>query len=105
MEYTVEYNSGKFPVDTKQTEITTYMWPGFLAELCEDELTVWELSSPTTWILRPDIMAPPSNCIDITSFQALYWEQGQERWVGLPSGQYRVLRRQPESQLLGLCKA
>lgn len=42
MEYTVEYNSGKFPVDAKQTEITTYMWPGFLAELCEDELTVWD---------------------------------------------------------------
>lgn len=116
MEYTVEYINGKNPDNAKQTEITTYMWPGFLAELCNDELTVWELCSPTRWRLRPDILAPPATCIAITSSQALHWEQGQERWVGLLSGLHqkvhRVLKMQrqgPQEQqqqsLLSLCKA
>lgn len=93
MEYTVDYSIGESPTNAKQTEITTYMWPGFLAELCDGELTVWELYSPTTWQLRPDITAPPANCIAITSSQALHWGQGQERWVGLLSGLHqRVLQ-------------
>lgn len=100
MEYTIEYINGVVPIDAKQTEITAYMWPGFLAELIEDELTVWELCSPTVWRLRQDIMAPPANCIATTSFQALRWEQGQERWVGLPSGLRRVLHPQVQPQVV-----
>jgi hypothetical protein len=113
MEYTVEYTDGHVPSNAKQTEITTYMWPGFLAELIEDELTVWELCSSVVWKLRPDIMAPPANCIATTSSQAVHWIQGQERWVGLQQGPLRILKAQMHQQvqerqrpsLLDLCKA
>ena len=118
--FSVSYESSVSPPsNAKQSEITTYMWPGFLAELCDEELTVWELCSPTTWRLRQDITAPPANCIATTSSQAVHWTQGQERWVGLQQGPLRVLRGQekeqawvqqqePERQrpsLLALCKA
>ena len=99
MEYTVKYTCGAISTNAKQSEITTYMWPGFLAELCEEELTVWELCSSTMWRLRPDITAPPANCIAITSSQALHWKQGQERWVALPLGLHqRMLKPLQESE-------
>ena len=49
------------------TEITTYMWPGFLGEFDHTtlEFHVWELISPTRWIPRPDIVAPPIDCIGV----------------------------------------
>ena len=103
MDYTVEYieNVIDIPSYAKQTEITTYIWPGFLAEWCYDELTVWELYSPSIWRRRPDIMAPPADCIGITSSQGLHWAQGQERWVGHQHGPLRVLRELPLLSLQG----
>ena len=53
------------PSDATNTEITTYIWPGFLGEFDHGslELRVWELVGATTWLPRPDIHAPPRDCI------------------------------------------
>ncbi len=116
--FSVSYEYISLPLETaKQTEITTYMWPGFLAELCEGELTVWELCAPTEWNQRSDIAAPPASCIGITSSQALCWEQGQERLVGHLLDSQKVVQRvltpsqpskltvQQQQSLVSLCKS
>jgi hypothetical protein len=86
--YGVEYGVGdRMKGEGTLTEIATYMWPGFLAEWCEGELTVWELCSPSKWLLRKDITAPPATCIATTSSQVRVLRQ---------QGSYLVLWERPE---------
>lgn len=51
-----------------KTEITVYLWAGFLGEWDSEfhNWTVWELISQTEWKRRPDIVAPPKDCIAIS---------------------------------------
>ena len=69
-------------------EITTYMWPGFLGEFDHSTLvfTTWELAGPTLWIPRPDIVAPPLECIGVCTTKTRTWivqaqEQEKEQWI------------------------
>ena len=50
-----------------KTTMTAYMWPGFLAEMdhSTQEFHVWQLQGPNTWLPRPDIVAPPLDCIGV----------------------------------------
>jgi len=49
--------------------ILRYMWPGFIADFDTQTqtFTVWELRgfSARDWIPRPDIVAPPRECLGI----------------------------------------
>ena len=47
------------------TEITAYLWPGFLGEYDHSslEFTAWALVESGLWIPRPEILAPPISCI------------------------------------------
>ena len=71
------------PSVTHQTEITTYMWPGFLGEFDHSALTftAWELIGPTRWLPRPDIVAPPLHCIGSETVLTRTWVQGPQRWA------------------------
>jgi hypothetical protein len=63
------------PSSARHTEITTYMWPGFLGELdhSTDSFQVWEIVGPTTWSARPDILAPPYTCIGMEKISVQTW--------------------------------
>ncbi len=80
----VEY--GKTPIivpyNAINTEITTYMWPGFLGEFDHTALTftAWELVGPTRWLPRPDIVAPPLHCIGSETVLTRIWNQGSQQW-------------------------
>jgi len=84
----MEVSYGESPVhvpnDATNTDITTYMWPGFLGEFDHEALsfTAWELTGPTTWTLRPDIIAPPYTCIGVASTVTQTWvlPQKGEQW-------------------------
>lgn len=67
--YTNTYDGHVPPSDVV---LTQYMWPGFLGEFNHStlEFIVWELSTPTTWIQRTDISAPPRSCIASESIHA-----------------------------------
>lgn len=80
----VSYQEGlPHPVNATNTEITTYMWPGFLGEFDHSTLLfqVWELVGPTTWIPRPDILSPPYTCIGTHSAFIYKWKDSQAEWV------------------------
>jgi hypothetical protein len=49
------------------TELTLYLWPGFIAELNTTTHTfmAWELLSASECKYRPDILAPPFDCMDV----------------------------------------
>jgi hypothetical protein len=100
--YGVEYGVGdRMKGEGTLTEIATYMWPGFLAEWCEGELTVWELCSPSKWLLRKDITAPPAICIATTSSQVrVLRQQGSYlvQWEG-PEPVWRLLQEQGSQQV------
>ena len=63
------------PASARQTEITTYMWSGFLGELDHSSQTfqAWEIRGPSTWVLRPDILVPPYTCIGIEKNTIYTW--------------------------------
>ena len=80
----VSYHEGlPRPSDASNTEITTYMWPGFLGEFDYSTLAfqVWELVGPTTWNPRPDILFPPYACIGTHSTTIYRWRDSQAEWV------------------------
>ena len=84
---TVRYlKAGDVPVPTSltRTEITTYLWPGFLGEFDREELlfTAWELVTPTEWRLRPDIVTPPFDCLAVDkAVPTLKWALGGDLWA------------------------
>ena len=82
------------PEHAIQTEITTYLWPGFLGEFDHSTgvFDAWELVGPTIWKPRPDIVAPPWLCLGQESQQVL-------RWVGEEGS--RFLSFCPPSPLCG----
>jgi hypothetical protein len=67
----------------KETEITTYTWPGFLAELEHDTgmFVVWELCGSNTWLRRTDIYAPPADCIGVSSAKVRRAQQEKSQWT------------------------
>jgi len=80
------------PPDVKQTEITTYLWPGFLGEFdhATSEFMAWELVGPSRWILHPNIMAPPYSCIGVDTTPAWRWtSKEQVRWLALGPSLWR----------------
>ena len=86
------------PPEAKHTEITTYMWPGFLGEFIHStmEFDVWELVGPTCWVPRPDILAPPRECLGIETSKGWHWTSPEERWLAYPElGLWRRLRLRP----------
>ena len=92
------------PSEAQHTEITTYMWPGFLGEFIHStmEFDVWELVSPTRWIPRPDILAPPRECLGIETSKGWRWTSSlcsEERWLTYPElSLWRRLQSVPETQ-------
>jgi len=80
----VSFGTSAIPVppNARHTEITTYMWPGFLGELdhSSDQFTVWEIVGPTRWKPRPDIHAPPYTCLGIERTSIQTWSEGPEQW-------------------------
>lgn len=82
------------PSDAKQTEITTYMWPGFLGELdhTTSEFVAWELTGPSRWTPRPDIVAPPYSCIGIETTKVWRWTSSPQdvvKWLALDPSLWR----------------
>jgi len=79
------------PPTATNTEITTYMWPGFLGEFDHGSLsfTAWELVGPTSWLRCPDITGPPHDCIGICTVVTQQWVQTSSHW----SSQGSVIRR------------
>ena len=67
----------------KKTEITTYTWPGFLAELDHSTgmFATWELLGPNTWGQGLDIYAPPSDCIGVSSTKVQQGFQKGSHWT------------------------
>jgi hypothetical protein len=63
------------PTDTRQTDITTYMWPGYLGEWDAEtkEFRAWQLVSSNYWIPAPDIKVPPMKCIGILTESTWVW--------------------------------
>jgi hypothetical protein len=80
----VSYHEGvQCPADATNTEITTYMWPGFLGELDHSTLVfqVWELIGPTLWKPRPDILGPPFECMGVHRSIVRKWESPKNHWM------------------------
>ena len=72
------------PHEATNTEITTYMWPGFLGEFDHTTVgfTAWELVGPRTWLPRPDILSPPFDCIGVSSTVTQTWVDSQQgHWI------------------------
>jgi len=85
------------PKHAIQTEITTYMWPGFLGEFIHAtmEFDVCQLVGPTRWVPRPDIVAPPRDCMGIETTKGWRWTcpcpspspcllPQEEQWLAYP---------------------
>jgi hypothetical protein len=76
------------PTDAQHTEITTYMWPGFLGEYVHDtmEFIVWQLVGPNRWTPRLDIITPPRDCIGIETTKGWRWTcpDRREQWLAYP---------------------
>ena len=80
MEEVTYFTKGvEIPATATNTEITTYMWPGFLGEFDHGSLvfTAWELVGPVSWLLRPDIVGPPHDCLGVCTMVT-------RQWVGFP---------------------
>lgn len=79
------------PPDVKQTEITTYLWPGFLGEFdsVTSEFDVWELVEPARWAPRPDIVAPPYLCFGVDTTPVWQWTSKEIRWLALGPSLWR----------------
>ena len=85
MEVSYGHSVISVPAEAQHTEITTYMWPGFLGEYFHDsmEFTVWELVGPTRWTPRSDIVAPPMECLGIDTVKAWCWTSHEAQWLVL----------------------
>ena len=68
------------------TEITSYVWPGFLGELNQrtQEFTVWEFVSANSVRHRSDIYAPPTSCLGIETKGVFMLEDSRKRLQVLP---------------------
>jgi len=93
------------PVNASNTEITTYLWTNsasFLGEFdsAAQTFTAWELIGPTHWLPRPDIVAPPSDCIGTDTTPARKWSllSQAQQWILLPSQVWRQLKPQAGQQ-------
>jgi hypothetical protein len=94
--YGVSHPIPSIPPEAKHTEITTYMWPGFLGEYVHDtmEFDVWQLTEPNIWTPRPDIMAPPRDCIGVETTKGWRWTSPEATWLAYPElALWRRLRR------------
>jgi len=89
------------PANAYTTEITTYFWTNarfgaaFLGEFDSvvQTFTAWELVGPTSWLLRPEILAPPLDCIGMDTTSAQKWRGPQaQEWLLLPSSAWRLLQ-------------
>ena len=92
MEEVAYFTEGvEVPATATNTEITTYMWPGFLGEFDHGTLTftAWELVDSSRWLRRSDIMAPPMDCIGVCTVATRQWVQTSSQW----SAQGMVIRR------------
>jgi hypothetical protein len=92
MEEVTYFTEGvEVPATATNTEITTYMWPGFLGEFDHGTLTftAWELVDSSRWLSRSDIMAPPLDCIGVCTVVTRQWVQDSSHW----SAQGTVIRR------------
>ena len=63
------------PANARQTDITTYMWPGYLGEWDAEthEFMAWQLITSDYWILTPGIKSPPMKCIGILTEATWVW--------------------------------
>jgi len=80
----VQYITDSSVVSGSLTTITTYLWPGFLGEFEHETqaFRAWSLDGPTTWTLRPDILAPPLRCLGQCDSRGVRrFEEGREYWV------------------------
>lgn len=80
------------PPNAKLTEITTYMWPGFLGEWCaaDQHFDVWELTGERVWVPRPEVWAPPVQVLAQETVRVARWQQGQDQlqaWLPPPQQQ------------------
>lgn len=82
------------------TEITAYLWSGFLGEWDSTKETfhAWELVSPYVWKNRPDIYQPPAKCIGITKTPASVQILGSQTLYQFPQV-CRLLQQAPPQQL------
>lgn len=87
MEVTYGESTIAIPKTANHTEITTYMWPGFLAEFYQSTglFDTWELVGATRWRHRPDIIAPPFSCLGVDQATGYHWITGDgARWLAYP---------------------
>ena len=77
----VSYSNQAPATTAANTEITTYMWPGFLGEFdhATHIFTAWELTGPTLWTPRPDIAGPPFECIGVCTMKTQTWTSAQQQ--------------------------
>jgi len=96
----VIYSTEPIPLGSAEiTEITTYMWPGFLGEFDHTTLvfTAWELAGPTFWIPRPDIAGPPYECMGVCTMKTQVWTSAQQQKQQTPD---HWMRQGPVSRRL-----
>ena len=76
------------------TEITMYMWPGFLAEFDDttQSFEVWELLETNRWLPRPDILSPPLSCMGVDRTPAKKWVKNGISHTCFPGNILRTLR-------------
>ncbi len=87
--FTITYGTTqlKHPTPTL-TQLTTYMWPGFIGEWDEQNQTfdVWELVNNHEWRKRDDILSPPQRCLGIDSQKGYHWNTETSIWTVYASG-------------------
>lgn len=102
----ISYRKESPPTDetytTYQTEITTYMWPGFLGEWdqTKEHFTAWELVGEDEWVPHDDIYAPPADCIGSMTTPAQVWlhPSGQVSQLLFPRASLWRLHSLPHEQ-------
>lgn len=62
-------------MEARHTDITTYMWPGYLGEWDAEtkEFRAWQLVTSDYWIPALDIKVPPMKCIGIVTEPMWVW--------------------------------
>jgi hypothetical protein len=75
MQVSYETTTVQPPTNARQTDITTYMWPGYLGEWDAEtkEFTAWQLVSTDYWIPASTIKVPPMKCIGILTNATWVW--------------------------------
>ena len=75
MQVAYETTTVQPPKEARNTDITTYMWPGYLGEWDAEthEFRAWKLVSSNYWIPAPDIKVPPMKCIGILTEPTWVW--------------------------------